>query len=277
MSQVCVAAPDRAPASVGASLRRAVDLAVGIDGRIAPVGRDLVVQIHLRAAPVPHRHDDVALDALRALRLRRTAARRRRCGRSSRRTASSARWVSSRPMLRDHAARSPGRTGCAAPRPRTSSIERRRAPSGSCASPCCRSGGRRRSRSVLMPCEPLALAPHRRSACRCRCGPVPGNSLFVGNLEHRVPVDRRIVLAPPRRRSAPATAVRLSDLAGLAVDLGGVDEAIAAHPDLVIGLRQIGQHVAALVVGHHDLGELGRQVGRLGDHPDAGLRAVRRR
>ena len=62
--------------------------------------------------------------------------------------------------------------------------------------------------------------------------------------------------------------------AGLAVDLGRIDQAIAAHPDLVFGFRQIRHHVAPRIVGDDDLGKLGRQVGGLGDHPHAGLGAA---
>ena len=54
---------------VGALLRRPVDPAVGIDGRLAFVGRHRVMQVMLRRRPVPRRDHDVALDALRALRL----------------------------------------------------------------------------------------------------------------------------------------------------------------------------------------------------------------
>ncbi len=72
---------------VGGIFGRAVDRAPGIDSRVALVGRDLVMQVGLGIAPVPQRHHDVALDALRPLRLR----RRQRAGgdacRSSRRTA----------------------------------------------------------------------------------------------------------------------------------------------------------------------------------------------
>src|SRR5262249_57303160 len=57
----------------------------------------------------------------------------------------------------------------------------------------------------------------------------------VRDLHHRVPVDRRIIL----RRGGLARRWhrrKIEMLAGLAVDLGGIDEAIAAHPDLVLGL-----------------------------------------
>ena len=84
-------------------------------------------------------------------------------------------------------------------------------------------------------------------------------------------------IAPPPPRSAPRTAVRLSSLPGSPSHLRRIDQTVAAHPDLVFGLRQIGDEVAALIVGDDDPGELGRQVGGLRDHPDAGFRPARRR
>ena len=55
---------------VRARFGRSVDQTVRIDGRIAAVGRDLVMQIALRRVPVPQRDDEVALDAGRTRRLR---------------------------------------------------------------------------------------------------------------------------------------------------------------------------------------------------------------
>ena len=43
----------------------AVDRSVGVHGRVALVGRDLVVDVVDLGAPFPHRGDDVALDTLR--------------------------------------------------------------------------------------------------------------------------------------------------------------------------------------------------------------------
>ena len=54
---------------VGALLGRSVDQAVGVDARIALVGGDRIVQIRLGSGPLPHADHDVALDALRPLRL----------------------------------------------------------------------------------------------------------------------------------------------------------------------------------------------------------------
>ena len=54
---------------VGAVLGRAVQRAVRVDGRVAAVAGDQVVQVVLLVHPVAQRDDDVALDALRPLRL----------------------------------------------------------------------------------------------------------------------------------------------------------------------------------------------------------------
>src|SRR5262249_20098597 len=54
---------------VGGIFVRAVERAVRIDRRIAPVGRDQIVQIILLGAPLPRCDDEVALDALWARRL----------------------------------------------------------------------------------------------------------------------------------------------------------------------------------------------------------------
>ena len=60
---------------VGAQLEGAVDQAVGVERRIAPIGRDRVVQVGLRVGPVPLGDDDVALEALRPRRRGRHFAR----------------------------------------------------------------------------------------------------------------------------------------------------------------------------------------------------------
>ncbi len=54
---------------VGRVFRRAVELAVGVDRRIAPVRRDQVVHVLVGRRPRPRGDHDVALDALRPLRL----------------------------------------------------------------------------------------------------------------------------------------------------------------------------------------------------------------
>ena len=94
--------------------------------------------------------------------------------------------------------------------------------------------------------------------------------LRIRDLHHRVPVDRRIVFRRLRLvRRQHCGQVEL--LAGLALHLRRVDEAVAAHPDVVVGFRQIGDDVAALIVGDDALDVAHRQVARFRDHPDAGL------
>ena len=50
---------------VRAVFRRTVERSVGVDGRVALVGRDQIVQVVLVVHPVAQRDDDVALDTLR--------------------------------------------------------------------------------------------------------------------------------------------------------------------------------------------------------------------
>ena len=54
---------------VGGIFRRAEQRAIGVDVRVAPIRRDQVMQILFLGVPLPGRDHDVALDALRALRL----------------------------------------------------------------------------------------------------------------------------------------------------------------------------------------------------------------
>src|SRR5260370_1039377 len=48
----------------------------------------------------------------------------------------------------------------------------------------------------------------------------------------------------------------------------------AAHPHVEAGLRNVGNHVTAAVVGDDHLGELGGEVGGLRDDPNASFRTV---
>jgi hypothetical protein len=73
---------------------------------------------------------------------------------------------------------------------------------------------------------------------------------------------RRIRLAHRRRGG------QIEPLAGLGAHLRRVDQTVAAHPDAVIGLRQVRHQIAALIVGHDDAPEPCRQLGGLDDDPD---------
>ena len=55
---------------IRAVLCRSVNFSVGVDRRIAPIGRDGIVEIGRRVAPVPQRDNDVAFDTLRTFGLR---------------------------------------------------------------------------------------------------------------------------------------------------------------------------------------------------------------
>ena len=223
------------------------------------------MEILLLVAPVPGRDDDVALDPLRP---RRLAVRQLALGDAVgpvaeifiRRTAEIAgqRIDHQRGGLARHGAAAPGVLA------RLELAERRRD----------RAGGQL---AKLMAADAGPVLDHREPL---GLGDLLGNVAFAAelaglrDLEHRVPVDRRIVL---RRRRLVRRRHRLEIelLARLAVDLRRVDEAVAAHPHLVFGLGKVGHDVAALVVGHHHLGVAGRQIGGLRDHPHAGFRSAR--
>src|SRR5262249_9979405 len=62
---------------------------------------------------------------------------------------------------------------------------------------------------------------------------------FVGNLQHRIPINRRVVarrIGRGGRRNGNQVEVHPR----LAVHLRGIDEAVTAHPDIVLGPRQVG-------------------------------------
>jgi hypothetical protein len=101
-----------------------------------------------------------------------------------------------------------------------------------------------------------------------------GELALLRHLGHRKPVDGRIELSG-RRFIRRRHRGEVHDLARLGLDLGGVDKPVAAHPHAVFGLRQLRKHVAALVVGDHDLGHPGGELGRLCNHPHASLRPIR--
>ena len=85
--------------AIGAFFGRAVDRAVRVDGGFALVGRDLVVQIGGRAAPVPDASARRCARRLAAAAADARESRRRRCDRSSRRRARARAAARARPML----------------------------------------------------------------------------------------------------------------------------------------------------------------------------------
>jgi hypothetical protein len=94
------------------------------------------------------------------------------------------------------------------------------------------------------------------------------------DLHHRVPIDRRIVV---RGRSLVGGCYRgvIDDLAGLRPHPRRIHEPVAAHPHLVICGGEIGDDIAALIVGDDALDIPRRQIGCFRDHPHAGLGPVR--
>ena len=67
--------------------------------------------------------------------------------------------------------------------------------------------------------------------------------------------------------------VGVGDFAGPAFHFGGIEQAVTAHPDVVIGLGQIGDEIPALVVGADDLDVADREFAGLRNDPDAPVRS----
>ena len=248
---------------IRALLGRPVDQSIGIDRGIALVARDLVVQVGGGPAPVPQADDDIALQALRPLGPRgRQLARGDPIGPIGKLTEHPL-SVEPADVVR-HVGH--GLAGSDAPRP---GFDR-----GIEMAELLRNGTRRLVAELvagvatvgLREIEPLTLIG--RFSYR--------EFVSLRDLEHRIPVDRRVVL---RRvgRARRDRCLQVEDFSGRGLHLGRIDQPVAAHPYAVIGFRKLGDQVAAAVVRDHDLGELGREIVRLRDHPDSGLGPVRTR
>ena len=195
---------------VGRVLRRAVEWAVGVDPRIATIRGDQIVKILLRVAPLPRGHDDVTLDALRS---RRRAVRQL----APRDAIGPVAVVLERcapEALGERGQHERGGLSRLHPaNPRAfSGIERAK-----------RRGDGARGElpqlvtadagAILHHGEPVALGDVRRDVA------LAAELTSLRDLEHRVPVDRRIVLrrgCSVRRRHRP----EVQRLAEIAVDLG---------------------------------------------------------
>src|SRR5215510_11468885 len=118
--------------------------------------------------------------------------------------------------------------------------------------------------------EPLFLSPERdRHAVAV--GARAREQALVRDAEHREPIDGGIVLGRRRGRGGGHRG-QVHDLAPRRLDLRRVDQPVAAHPDAVARLRQVGDHITAQVVGHYHLRETGAEIVCLGDDPDARFR-----
>ena len=254
---------------VRAGLQRPEDGSVGVDGGIAPIGGNLVVEVRLRIGPIPRRDDDVALYAFGPGRLRRHLARRDAVG-----------------PVREHLQHClPAHTveAGAHPRPGLARLDppvpsvhgglevaqfRRDLPDAEAAELM---AGRAIAR-LHEPEELSLVLDVRRDPVSLITG--PRKLVPFRHVEQRRPVTRRVIL-----RRCPGVGRRhrgqVQSRARRGAKLVRIDQAVASHPHVVARLGQVGDQIPALIVGHDDPGEARRKVGRLRDHPDAGLRSAR--
>ena len=247
----------------------AVDRTAGVDPGIALVARDLVVDVAGLAAPLPHREHHVALASLRPLRLRRHFARHDAVGPLGvgRNRALAPETVDGGghvgcPLARDDAVR-PGRLGRVEVR-RVRDLARRQVAELVA-----------ELAALLEQVDPMGLRPHgRRDAVAVRAG--ARELRRVGHLHQRVPVVGRVDGGGLPRIGGDHCG-QIERLPGTARHPRRIRETVAAHPDLVVRVGQVRQHVAPLVIRHHDLAQAGGEVVRLGDDPHPRLGAVRAR
>ncbi len=107
-----------------------------------------------------------------------------------------------------------------------------------------------------------------------KIGTLQRERAFGRNIQQRIPVIGWVVLRGSRG-AGRNDGGEGNGVAGRRFDRLGVHQAVASDPDLVGGLRQLRQQVAAGVVGDDDLAELRGQIGGFRDHPHAGFRALR--
>ena len=249
---------------VGAVLRRAVQRTVAIHRREAAIAGDEVVQVLLVVHPVAQRDDDVALHALRPLRL---GERQLALGDAIGPVAVvGERHLAQSVQLPEH--HRAGLTRLHAPLPGVGAggerAERRR-------------DGARGGLSELMAADAPGVL-HRRNPLRlrqaCRDAAFAAELIGGGNLEHRVPVDGRIVAGGDRLVGGQQGRDREA-LAGLGGGLDAVYQTVAACPHLIARRREIRHDEPAAVVGDDALDIAHRQVAGFSNHPHARFRPLR--
>ena len=245
----------------------AVDRAAGVDAGVALVGRDLVVDVGGVAAPGPRRQHDVALAAARARRRLRHLAGGDAVGPVG---VGGDAPVAAEPVhvgghlrgaLSGHDPVRPRRGG-RVERLRVRDLARRQVPELVA-----------ELATLLERVDPVGLRPHAGGDA-VAAGAGAGELGRVRHLHQRVPVVGGVDGGgfPRRGRGDRGQVERL---ARPGVGRRRIGEAVAAHPDLVPGVREIRQHVPSFVVRHDDLDEPGGEVVGLRDHPDPRLGTVR--
>src|SRR5687767_11640804 len=121
---------------------------------------------------------------------------------------------------------------------------------------------------ILHRADPRVLREPRRDAA------LAAELIGRRNLEHRVPVDRGVVVRGGRFVWRWRRGDR-EPLARLGCGLRTIHEAVAADPHGVASGWEIGHDESAAIVRDDGLDVADGKVTRLGDHPDAGFGAVR--
>src|SRR6266851_6645493 len=245
---------------IRAVLSRCVNLPVRVNPRIAPVGRDLIVEIGRGSAPVPQGDYDIPLDALWPLGLR----ERQLAGGDTISPIGEEFERHVRIEPRDIPCHErPSATGLNSPRPCLDRILELAESFWYGAYSFGAEGVARLAGAGLYDVEPCTLARNlgQRKLALLRYS------------KHRKPVNCRIVF-----RRLPGSRcnhrVQVDDLPRHRLYLRRINQAVASYPHVVIRLGKIRHHVAASIIGNYDFRELGGKIGRLRNHPHARFRPL---
>ena len=244
-----------------------VDRTVRVDPRVPLVGRDLIVDVVDLGAPFPHRNNDVALDAA-------WARWGRRHGAGGDPVAPVGKHLETalatepahdvghlRPTLSHLHAVVPGGKG------RVELIEVVDLANNPVPQLVAKHA------ALLLDVDPLPLMLQVLGytvAVRPGAGKLAG----CGRFDQRVPVVGGVDRGRLGRRGCHA-GLDIDSGTRLGGDTGRIEQSVATDPDRVAGLRQLRNQIATIIIGHHTLDELGRQIGRFGDDPHTRLRSAR--
>ena len=121
--------------------------------------------------------------------------------------------------------------------------------------------------------QPLTLALHiLRNAVAFR--PCAGELALIRHAQQRKPIHGRIVFRRCLRVRCHHRS-QVDYLSWSCLHRRGIHQPVTAHPQFVVRLGKLREHVTSAVIGDHDLDKFGGQVSRFCDHPYASLQPFR--
>ena len=248
---------------IRAVLGRCINLAIRIHSRIATVGRDLIMEVSGRSAPVPQCDHKIALDSLRPLGFR-----------EGQLTAGDTIGPIGKIFERNFRIESrdvaghecPCPAGLEAPPPSLHGIRECAELLRNRSHPLCAQGVARLAGSRFDDVQPFTLALYL----------LQWELAALRHPKQRKPVKCRIILRR-LRRCGRDHGLQVHGLARRGVYFRRVDESVTSHPNVVIPLRKLRYQITALIISDHNFRELGWKIRCLGNHPHTRFGSLRSR